>query len=274
MNTIVVPTDFSQAAEHAAFYAAELALKLSAAIELVHVSILPLTASEIPLPPGSATNNPDESGHALKELKAKLESRSHGKLNISFRTSTDSFLFELDRLNHRKDVFAVVMGASGISATAAFFIGSFSLAATKYLECPLIVVPKGYHFRSIEKIGFACDMDNVLDHIPIRGIRTVFDNFNAKMEVLYVSDPGETMLPEVLRESRFIQICLAHYQPEIKILTNEDVRDGLNDFAVRTGIDLLLILPKERNFIDRIFHKSISKGMALHPGVPIMIVHK
>lgn len=273
MKTIIVPTDFSRVSQDAAFYAAEIALKVDAELILLHVLPLSLTVSEVPLPLDSVILSMEESENELNTLKAKLDNYSNGKLSIAMRTTTDSFLDEIKRLNHKKELFAVIMGTSGAAATGAFFLGSFSLTAAKYLECPLIVVPPDYIFSGIKKVGLACDMDHVLDHIPIKGIRAVLDNFDAQLEVLYVNDPDKQMRPGILRESKFIQICLAQYSPEIRIIDHENTRQGLVDFVQENDIDLLLLLPKERNFIERIFRKSITKGMVLHPVVPVMIVH-
>lgn len=273
MKTIVVPTDFSRAAEDAAFYAAEIALEVDAELILLHVLLLPLTVSEVPLPLDAVALSIEKSDNELNALKEKLDNCSKGKLSIATRTATDSFLEEINNLNNKKELFAIIMGTSGAGAAGAFFLGSFSLAAAKYLQYPLIVVPPDYNFSGIKKVGLACDMDHVLDHIPIKGIRAVFDNFDAKMEVLYVTDPEKTMRPEILRESKFIQICLAQYRPEIRIIDHESTRQGLENFVAKNDFDLLILLPKERSFIERIFHKSMSKGMVLHPVVPVMIVH-
>ena len=49
MNTIIVPTDFSPAADNAAEYAAKLAQRLNASVLLLHVYQLPVPMTDYPV---------------------------------------------------------------------------------------------------------------------------------------------------------------------------------------------------------------------------------
>lgn len=273
MKHIVVPTDFSNASVNAAYYAVEIALCVHAEITLLHVLSLPITVSEVPLPPDSYEISIEEANQSLKALKEQLEARSNNKLYITCKVTTTSFMGEIESFNRKSNIFAVIMGSSGAGATQAFFLGSFSLTAAKHLDCPLIVVPPGYSYKTIEKVGLACDMQNVSDTVPFFCIKDILGHFNAKLEVLYVSKPDEKMYPQVLTETKFMQDNLAGLHPEIRITANEDIKGGLEDFIQKSGIDLLILVHKERNFVEGIFHKSITKKMVLHPEVPVMILH-
>jgi len=273
MRHIIVPTDFSATSVNAAFYAAEIARSVQAELLLLHAVVLPVTVSEVPLPPDSYEISIAEANHSLAELKAKLEATPGQRLSVTCKATTNSFLGEIETFNNKKEIFAMIMGTSGAGATEAFFLGSFSLTAAKHLHHPLIVVPPGYSFGGIRKIGLACDMHNVTETVPVAAIKAFFDHFDARLELLYVSKPGERMYPEVLTESKFMQNSLAGLHPQVRIGTNDDTKEGLEEFVHKSGLDLLILLPKERNFVDRIFHKSITKKMVLHPEVPIMILH-
>lgn len=273
MRHIIVPTDFSDASVNAAFYAAEIARSVQAEIVLLNAVVLPVTVSEVPLPADSYETSIAEANESLTELKNKLEAGPGPSLSITCKATTLSFIGEIETFNKKKDIFAMVMGTSGAGATGAFFLGSFSLAAARHLIHPLIVVPPGYRFGGIRRIGLACDMHNVTDTVPFPAIKAFFDSFKAKLEILYVSRSNEKMFPQVLTETKFIQNSLASLHPEIKITTHNDTREGLVDFVHKSGVDLLILLPKERNFVGRLFHRSITKEMVLHPEVPVMILH-
>jgi nucleotide-binding universal stress UspA family protein len=273
MKNIIVPTDFSPASVNAAYYAAEIALRVHADIVLLHVLPIPITVSEVPLPPDSYELSAAEAELSLKELRQKLEAHTNDKVCISYSVTTDSFAGEIENFNKKRNIFAMVMGTSGAGATEAFFLGSFSLTAARQFAHPLIVVPPGYTFRGIHKIGLACDMLNVLETVPFPAIKAFFEQFDAKLEILYISKPKEKMYPQVLVQTKFMQDHLAALQPEIRIATNEDTKEGLEDFVQKSGIELLILVPKERNFVERLFHKSVTKKMVLHAAVPVMILH-
>lgn len=273
MKTIIVPTDFSAASVNAAVYATEIARHIHASIVLLHALPLPITVSEVPLPPDSYKLSLAEAKQSLNELKEQLEKKSNDKLCITCRTTTESFVSEIEHYNQRKDIFAMIMGTSGAGAAETFFLGSFSLAAAKHFIHPLIVVPPAYRFNGIHKIGLACDMRHVSDTVPFQSIRDISDHFDAQMEILYVSKPGEMMYPQVLTETKLVRNNLATLRPEIRITTHDDIKEGLQEFVRKGNIDLLILLPKERSFLENLFHKSITKKVVLHPEIPVMILH-
>ena len=272
MRHIIVPTDFSAASVNAAFYAAEIATRVQAQITLLHAIALPLMVSEVPLPTDNYEVTIAEATQSLEALKAQLEA-SHEKLLVTCRTTTDSFVDEIETFNKKQDIFAMIMGTTGAGATGALFWGSFSLSAARHFRPPLIVVPPGYYFMGIQKIGLACDMHNVTETVPFPAIKDFLTYFDAKLQIIYISKENEKMYPAVLPESKFMQSNLASLHPEIKIATNDDTQEGLNEFVNKNGLDLLIVIPKERNFLARIFHKSVTKKMVLHPGTPVMILH-
>ena len=51
------------------------------------------------------------------------------------------------------------------------------------------------------------------------------------------------------------------------------VRDGLNQYAADNEVDLLVMVTKHRNFLDNLFHKSITRDVAIHTELPILILH-
>ena len=193
---------------NAAYYAVAMARHIQANVMLLHVLPLPLTISEVPIPVDSYDIALDEANSSLKNSKAKLEQYTAGSLSISTKCSTSSFLDEIANINMQNDVFAMIMGTSGAGATQAFFLGSFSISAAKHLHHPVIVVPPDYKYQAIEKIGLACDMKEVSESLPKNSIHALLNEYKASLEVLYVSSHKGKHYPEVLAESKFLQIWL------------------------------------------------------------------
>jgi len=273
MKNIIVPTDFSPVSVNAAFYAVEIAKQVQADLILLHVLPLPIAAPEAPMAARSYDLSMEEAKRSLSELKAKLEAAGGNKISVTYHITIESFSSELDRFSREQNIFAMIMGTSGAGATEAMFLGSFSLTASKHFSHPLIVVPPGCVFKGIHKIGLGCDMENVSDTVPFPGIKDLCAQFDARLEVLYVSKSDEKMYPHVLTETKFMQQHLAGLHPEIRITTHSDIKEGLEDFVRTNNIDLLILIPKERNFVENIFHKSVTKKMVLHPEVPVVILH-
>ena len=50
--------------------------------------------------------------------------------------------------------------------------------------------------------------------------------------------------------------------------------DGVNQFVDEQGIDLVITVPKEHNFFERIFSSSHTKKLAFHSHVPVLVLSK
>lgn len=274
MKKIIVPTDFSEAALNAARYAIEVAAHIGANITLMHALPLPLPVSEIPVPAESLGSVKAEADQLLQQLSERLVKEAHQKVPISYYSTNNSFFDELKNINQQEEIYAVIMGTTGISGTAAFFLGSYSLTALKNLKHPLIVVPPGYHYKPIKKVALACDMEDVTATIPLKGIQELLKSYKAPVDIIYVSDHGEGISHEAVRESAFVKMYLTDHQPSVHMLAGYDVQMELENYVQENNIDLLLISRKERNFTEQLFHKSLTKKMVMHPAVPMMILHR
>jgi nucleotide-binding universal stress UspA family protein len=273
MKTIIVPTDFSAVALNAAEYAADLALQLHADLKLIHVVQMPLVILDVPVPIENYETSMEDANMSMDKLKGKLQQRTNDKVLISGSVVDGSFQTQVMAMVKKEVDVWIVMGTTGSGAVDAFIFGSYTLLAIREFRCPLIIVPPEARFSRIEHIGLACDMAHVSETIPFQTISKLLQEFRARLIVLYVSKPDENMYPTVLAEAKSVQRNLARLHPDIRITTNENVGDGLVAFMDKQSIDLILLVPKEHNFLERLFHKSITKDMALHPKVPIMVVH-
>ncbi len=275
MKRIIVPVDFSVEALNAAYYASGLARHIHADILLIHFLPLPIAISEVAVPLEDYHQITMEAEASLVCIKNELSDLQNDKINIGHKVTSEGFLDYIKSLNLKDhEPFIMVMGAKGRSMVAAQLLGSFSLMAAKHLRHPLMIIPKECNYRGIAKIGLACDMKNVSATLPTESITALVKLFNASLDILYISDPNERMYPGVLVESKIAQDILAHLHPAMRISTNENVEDGLSEFSLKAHIDLLLVIPKERNFIQKLLIKSISHDLAIHPHTPVMLLHE
>lgn len=273
MKTIIVPTDFSATALNAAEYAADLALQLHAELKLIHVIQMPLVILDVPVPVENYETSIEDATISMDKLKDQLQQRTKNKIPVSGSVVDGSFQTQVMAMVKGGTDVWTVMGTTGTGAVDALIFGSYTLRAAREFTSPLIIVPPGAQFRKIENIGLACDMRHVSETIPFDAISKLFHDLRVRLMVLYVSKPNENMYPSVLTEIKSIQRNLASLHPDIRITTNGNIGEGIVDFVHKEAIDLLLLIPKERNFLESLFHKSITKDMVLHPKVPIMIMH-
>lgn len=270
MKTIIVPTDFSAISNNAAYYAADLALTVNAAIYLLNVVTLPVTFSEVPPPTDIMI---DEANTSMQRLKEELEEYTEGKLEIKTKVTMGLLLTELNSLTDSKDILTIVMGMEGAGAADRFLFGSNALDVMKKIAFPAIIVPQHAHFDRICKIGLACDMHNGDASLPVKEIEEIVKLFNAQLEILFIYKYDSKLSPDILPGSITLQNDFSKLHPKFHYILNDNIENGIIDTVEEQEIDLLIIMPKKHDFLAGLFHKSVSKAVALNINRPIMTMH-
>ena len=271
MKTILVATDFSSTASNAGRYAADMARAIDAEIILLHIYQMPIIYSEVP-----AVMNEKElmqnSQNYLNRLKDDLNRRTGNKLSIKTIIKTGEFFNELKDFCEEIKPYTVVMGSQGTTAMERIMFGSHTINAMKHLMWPLITVPPYAGFSSIKKIGLACDMNDVEETTPIDEIKTLIKDFNAELHILNTGRE-EVFDPEIVFESDSLRHRLKDIKPHFHFISNNNTDEDIIKFTEKNKIDMLVVLPKRRNLMEQLMHRSFSKQMILHSHVPVMAFH-
>ena len=139
-KTILVPTDFSEAAGVALDYAVELAAKLGAAVHVVHAFELPLVG----FPDGTMTISAEMASRIIDAAQKALDelAKKHASRNIELHT----FLEQADPrdavLSAAKKVGAdlIVMGTHGRRGIARALIGSVAESVVRTSSIPVLTL--------------------------------------------------------------------------------------------------------------------------------------
>lgn len=275
MKTIVVPTDFSLAASNALNYATDMALAINASLMLLHVYQVPVSMSEVPAVLISADALKTSSEAKLKELKKAIEHITSGKIKIYTEVRAGIVIDEIEKLCERINPFAVVMGTTGTSNIERILFGSTALSAIRNLTRPVIVVPPGKEFGTgIKKIGFACDFRQVVETTPVHFISLVVKEFNAELHVLNVDYRHKEFRPETPEQSLLLHEMLKNLNPVYHFIEHEDIEDGINEFAEKNNLDLVIAIPKKQKLFEGIFKPSSTKQLVMQSHIPVMCIHE
>ena len=271
MKTIVVATDFSPAADNAAHYAADMAMFMHADLLLLNVFEIPISYYEIPVAMNSRQTVEVEE-KMLTQLKADMERRIVGKINIRTEVRVGSFFEELKAVCELIKPYTVVMGSQGTTAAERLLFGSHAVHAMQHLHWPLITVPPHVTFSSVKKICLACDLHNVLNTIPLEEIRILVNDFNSELHILNTGKRNE-FTPTMVSESGFLQSLFADLKPQYHFIASKDIDKGVIEFCEKNEIDLLMVIPKRHGILEKLIYKSHTKELVLHSHVPVMAVH-
>jgi len=275
MKTIIIPTDFSPAATNAVNYGVDMALSIDASVLLLHVYNIPVAYGDVPVALISVDEMKKAAEDNIEGLKRDLQHITSGKLQINTETRLGSVIDELEDLCKEVQPFAVVMGTAGSSAVERTLFGSNTLKAIKHLSCPVICVPIGKEYgNGIRKIGLACDFREVAETTPVAEIKEIVKEFHAQLFVLNVDHNDKHFEADTPEQSVLLHTALDEVHPEYHFITDKDVEEGINDFAEKNNLDLVIAIPKKHKLLEGIFKKSATKQLVFESHVPVMCMHE
>jgi len=278
MKTLVVPTDFSSVSVNALNYAVDMARAINAGIVLLHVYNVPVPYTDTPISEVAAIS-PEEmkrtAEERLEEVKNNLIRVTSGQLTVYTEARLGEAMDELEAVCKSVEPFAVIMGSHGTTGLERLIMGSTTLTVIRHLKYPVIVVPPGTSYHTITKIGLACDFKDVVE-TPVVYIKNIVKEFSAELYVLNVNyeEDDKEYKEETTVDSAYLETMLEEVKPLFIFLNKKDVVEGINEFAEKNGLDLVMIIPKKHRLIDSLFHKSRSKELVTHSHIPIVSIHE
>lgn len=275
MKTILVPTDFSQNADNALYYAIDIAKKLNAKLILLHAYQIEYANSYVPAD-FIIVEKKDKKKESERQLKALTMKIRHAG-NISHEIlSIEGFTIDvITDIIKKKGVDLVVMGTKGESNFANVIFGSNTAKIIEKATCPVIAVPQDSSFRIIERITYASAF-NKSDLRSLQILVEIFRAFDAKIKVLHFIDGSESDIVEqedVEEFKREVAKKISYDKISFQVLKTNDVESSLEEYLDKGETDLLVMSAHHRGFFDKLFGKSVTKHMVYHTSIPLMAFH-
>ena len=275
MKTILVPTDFSPAANNAVQYAFNVARVVKANIKLCNAIQIPgesVMAGQVAWPLEDMESLKESSEAELNYLIHSLDKKSitadeayHPR--ISHTTGIGNVTDFVRNLVNDHKVNLVVMGMSGANLFSKFVLGSNSYELIRKANFPLLLIPKNYANTSIKKIAFATDLSKT-DIEALHSLANFARYYNAEILVTHVAEGVEDEQKQI---DEFLSdvTCKVDY-PHIyyRSMPTGAVKDGLNHLIENGRIDMLVMIHRSQG----IFSSSYSQKMAAKTKIPLMVL--
>jgi nucleotide-binding universal stress UspA family protein len=273
ISHILVPTDFSPVANNALHYAIAFAKQTQAHVHVLHVKSFPVMDTSFPTDAYSTLV--DELNTISKNGLEKLKSTYLATANIKYTLSdvTGFVNDEIEQYAKSNNIDLIVMGTTGASGLEELLVGSNSATTVSRSEIPVLVVPPTAQFNSFKHILYASDYTE--PEFPALSRLLYFAELSdAEISVLHVKTDYDRYFKS---GNNFFVRNKEHIKTEkIKLVKSEedDVFAAINEYIDTHEIDMLVLAKHQRSFFDRIFHRSLSKRMAYHTKVPLLVLHK
>lgn len=284
MKTILVATDFSQAADKAVAYAAAMARHFGAKLVLFNAFQPPPSTSASTMAVPSLNKLLTENRARLQSLASRI-AQFHGIETVW--VSNISYVEEelVEQVNlHLADL--VVMGMKR-GTQERWLFGSSTTAVIGRAKFPVLIVPEQAYFNGISRILFAYDEKTLSGNDKLRFLNNLMKEFNARLQVLHIEKPvaqnfavannssdanqaNQARQTSQAEQARKMPVVFNEVQPAYRDMEEENVILGIEKGLQEFGADLLVMIPHKPGFWDMIFKKSHTRKMILKTPVPLL----
>lgn len=266
MARILLLTDLSANAQHAATYAVHLFGRSGNTYEMAHAHLDvgfadPMVPVYMPELQKAAAEGLSAAARTFNEHTGVPVAEEHlllGPLPAAL----------LDLLEHRQ-MDAVVMGMSGRGGAMLF--GSTAAAVVRSCTVPVVVVPQQARVRPLQRILLADD-HGVVAAEDLSLLRSIALRHDAEVLVTYVP---ETVTEGAEHWSNGIyELGLAGVPHRFTEAHGKNVTDALEHALVERRADLLTVLHRHTGLLERLLHRSVTKQVVHATDRPLLVLQQ
>ncbi|NQD70790.1 universal stress protein [Sphingobacterium shayense] len=279
MRKILFPTDFSDAANNAFVYALNLANELEAELYVLNTYMQPVLSSthagQPEMVPEIYQTYELHQFENFKKYSVILNdlAEENGLSNVPLR-----FLFEegtvvsnVLTVIEKENITLVVLGTNRASGIINKIFGSNTLGVIRGVKIPVLSVPLEAKYRGIQEILFTT-LFREEDEAALRQIVTIAEKFDVNVKCIHVHK--DTNLDIIGLAEKWTNLY-PHGNLEFVFLDmDQSVEYTLNKYIEENRVDLLCVVKRNRNFLERIFSTSMSNKLRTHTNTATLVLQE
>jgi nucleotide-binding universal stress UspA family protein len=268
MNTILIPTDFSETAQKAFEYAHTL-FGSGAKYVLLNTYVEPRSssASMISLSDILHEGSVDALADELAMLKSKFGDDCPDIQTVSEYGEAIGTITKMANI-HKANL--IVMGTTGATGLKEVMLGSVASGVIQHAQCAVIAVPAAEKYGVPKNILMAADLKSSLRDSSAAILTEICGLAKATVTVLTVEDPNNGISEEEAEVGFAIHSLLSNINHEFDTVKGDDVEMAISRYADMNDIDMIVTIPRKEGWISRIFNPSVSKKLAQHEYRPLL----
>lgn len=264
MKKLLVPTDFSDNANNAIHYAAELADLLGASITLVNTYRVYSTSGMFI---SVESYLKKDAARQMLETYEMMEKRL-GKDRVESKIIRGDTIAVISDMANKGDYDLIVMGTQGASGLEEIFTGTTTNGVLKKSQKPVLAIPEDFQFAPIKNIVLAIDQKGLSVLKVLSPLIKIAQKSDAHVRIFHKDlgendkgiDPSVEMYLEAVEHS-------FHYD-----LDDDHLNESINQFVQDYKANMLAMVRRRRSFLEEVFHLSATTKEAFNSPVPLLIL--
>ncbi len=283
MKSLLILTDFSANANHAAESALMLSEKLQTNIVLFNTYYNrpfipnytggPWATDEFSLRKDESNEKLNELGLCLQEKIAQMANHTYVP-EVFYHSSNGPLGKNVINIEDSSHIELVVMGASSNANLNHVFYGSDTLAVIDTSKRPVLVIPENANLDDLAKVTFATDFEDD-DMTAIHYVIKLGRLFNFRLEIVHVSlieDTGGAHPDEMEMEFERKVNRLKYPGITYQYIKGKDVVNRLNKLCRANRSDMLVLMHSQHSLFSNILKKCTADKTQPNHQIPLLII--
>jgi nucleotide-binding universal stress UspA family protein len=276
---ILLPTDFSNAAENAYVYALRLADRLQGSITVVHVFELLQVHTWIEDSMNMEDVNEKITLGEFDAFKSRIDVMKRiavenklDHIDVNYSLKESDYIVEAI-IQEAKDNHAdlIVIGTTGASGLKEILFGSVASKVMEASPCPVLMIPDTAVYKGIEKIGLT------LEYKPgelelIQKALALTKKLGGHLHCLHVDTLEADKI--VLKIQEYRDAFKHEADVSFHVVQSLDIEKGILEFMKFNQVDVVIMRVHHQSLLKELFSYSIAKRVAYHTDIPLLGIHQ
>jgi hypothetical protein len=215
----------------------------------------------------------NEAREEMRKLQSNIEKEKIADgIAYEMLISEGNLVNQVKYLAEKNRVDMIIMGTKGAGSIEGILIGSNTLDVLKNVYTPVLVIPEGVKYKKIEKIVFAFDFKKIDNPHCLNPMIRIAANSDAEIKIVNVS--GDEKDNSGSEEEKRIRNYLGNTKYSFTHIKSSDTAEGLTSYINEHPTDLLVMIIREHNLLNALFHTSITKQLTFQTTIPLLVLHE
>lgn len=279
MKEILVPTDFSNDAYNALFFATQLLKDVKCTFHILNCydekTLLLSKKAEEPKGKELQYVLSADSKDGLLKTKHRIVLDTGNELHTFKSISKKGDLIRtVGKLVKDLQIDLVVMGNKGITGAKDLFTGSNTTKAIHAgLACPILTIPKEIDFKVPKLLALMTDFKKCISADQMTAILKIAKISDASIRIMHINEKERLDKFESANMNTLTQYLEKvdhsfHWMPKFASKT-----EAIQLFLDELEIDLLIMINSEHSFMEKIFREPVIKRIAFNVELPLLVIN-
>ena len=273
MNSLLIPTDFSECAKYAENVGIELAKKYGAKLYLFHHVDIPSHWESM------TTSEREKHSVGLKRMYAaekslnEIRARIPSGIEVETHLTGGNWIERVAQYAEKKNIDMIVIGSHGASGKNEFFIGSNTQKVVRMVHCPTMIIKEPIEKLDFKKVIYASTFDTKEKEAFLK-FRNFIKHFMPEFHLLTIHTSGFfdgpiSLQREALKD--FAELCKP-FTTHTHIIDHFTIDGGIRAFAREINADLITVSNHYKRPLKRMLVGSNVETLVNHSEIPVLTI--